>query len=167
MRFQILHDIPGRIRLRADVRSMSTEQADVLEAWIKTLPGVDRVTVHERTRSVTVVYHGDRRKLCGSLASFTYESAEKSLGPQPSGSRLMNREYKEKLVFLVIRHFMRRFLLPVPLRRVLSICRTCPRIIKGLKAAAASGSGRKGRRNTRLPFSSTLFLTVREVILTP
>ena len=35
----------------ADARSMSTEQADVLEAWIKTLPGVDRVTVHERTRS--------------------------------------------------------------------------------------------------------------------
>ena len=137
MRFQILHDIPGRIRLRADTRSMSTEQADILEAWIKTLPGVDRVTVHERTRSVTVVYHGDRRKLCGSLASFTYESAEKSLGPQPSGSRLMNREYKEKLVFLVIRHFARRFLLPNPLRRVLAVCRTCPRIIKGIKAAAA------------------------------
>lgn len=137
MRFQILHDIPGRMRLRADVRSMSTEQADILEAWIKILPGVDRVTVHERTRSVTVVYHGDRRKLCGSLASFTYESAEKSLGPQPSGSRLMNREYKEKLVFLVVRHFARRFLLPNPLRRVLAVCRTCPRIIKGIKAAAA------------------------------
>lgn len=137
MRFQILHDIPGRMRLRADVRSMSTEQADILEAWIKTLPGVDRVTVHERTRSVTVVYHGNRRKLCGSLASFAYESAKKSLGPQPSGSRLMNREYKEKLVFLVIRHFMRRFLLPIPLRRALSICRTCPRILKGVKAAAA------------------------------
>ena len=137
MRFQILHDIPRRIRLRADTRSMSTEQADILEAWIKTLPGVDRVTVHERTRSVTVVYHGDRRKLCGSLAAFTYESAEKSLGPQPSGSRLMNREYKEKLVFLVVRHFARRFLLPNPLRRVLAVCRTCPRIIKGIKAAAA------------------------------
>lgn len=38
MRFQILHDIPGRMRLRADTRSMSTRQADVLEAWIKTLP---------------------------------------------------------------------------------------------------------------------------------
>ncbi len=62
MRFQILHDIPGRMRLRADVRSMSTEQADILEAWIKILPGVDRVTVHERTRSVTVVYQGDRSR---------------------------------------------------------------------------------------------------------
>ena len=49
----------------------------------------------------------------------------------------MNREYKEKLVFLVIRHFARRFLLPNPLRRVLAVCRTCPRIIKGIKAAAA------------------------------
>lgn len=135
MRFQILHEIPGRIRLRADVRSMSIEEADILEAWIKTLPGVDQTTVHERTRSVTVLYHGNRGELCRALASFSYEHAEKSLGPQPSGSRLMNRKYKEKLVFLVLRHFLRRLLLPAPIRRVSSLCRTCPRILKGARTA--------------------------------
>ena len=135
MRFQILHEIPGRMRLRADVRSMSIEQADILEAWIKTLPGVDQTTVHERTRSVTVLYHGNRGELCRALASFSYEHAEKSLGPQPSGSRLMNRKYKEKLVFLVIRHFLRRLLLPDPIRRALALCRTCPRILKGARTA--------------------------------
>ena len=52
MRFQIMHETPGRIRLRAEVRSMSIEQADLLEAWIHTLQGVEHVIVRERTCSV-------------------------------------------------------------------------------------------------------------------
>ena len=34
MRFQILHENTGRMRLRADVRSMTMVQADLLEAWL-------------------------------------------------------------------------------------------------------------------------------------
>jgi len=33
MRFQILHESRGRVRLRAAQPSMSMEQADLLEAW--------------------------------------------------------------------------------------------------------------------------------------
>ena len=47
MRFQIMHETPGRMRLRADVRSMSMEQADILDAWLRGQPGVDHVTVHD------------------------------------------------------------------------------------------------------------------------
>ena len=63
MRFQIMHETPGRMRLRADVGFMSMEQADLLEAWVSGQPGVDHVTVHERVCSVTVIYHGDRERI--------------------------------------------------------------------------------------------------------
>ena len=106
MRFQIMHDTPGRIRLRADVPSMSIEQADILEAWLQSRPGVDRVTVHERICSVTVIYNGDRDALCRSLSEFSYNRAKCVLDPQPHSSRLMNRKYKEKLVFRVIKHYV-------------------------------------------------------------
>ncbi len=43
MRFQILHESRGRVRLRAVQRSMSMHDADLLEAWILALPGVDQV----------------------------------------------------------------------------------------------------------------------------
>ena len=56
MRFQILHESPGRVRLRTDVRSMSMTQADILEAWLRRQPDVDEVTVHERTCGVIVKY---------------------------------------------------------------------------------------------------------------
>ena len=58
MRFQILHESRGRVRLRAVQPSMTMEQADLLEAWLLNQPGVDQATVHERICGVIVVYHG-------------------------------------------------------------------------------------------------------------
>ena len=52
MKFQILHESRGRVRLRAVQPSMSMEQADLLEAWLTALPGVEHVTVHERVCGV-------------------------------------------------------------------------------------------------------------------
>lgn len=128
-----MHETPGRMRLRADVRSMSINQADILEAWIKRQPGVDDVTIHERTCGVTISYRGDRSALCEMLSGFTYDIAEQSLDTQVRSSRAMNREYKEKLIFLVVRHFLKRYLLPLPFRRILTICSAIPRIVRAIR----------------------------------
>ena len=45
MRFHILHESPGRIRLRADVKTMSMEEADLLEAWLIKQPNIQHVTL--------------------------------------------------------------------------------------------------------------------------
>ena len=76
MRFQILHESRGRVRLRAVQRSMSLREADLLEAWIRALPGVDQVTVHERICGVTILFRGERDALYGALSRFSYEEAE-------------------------------------------------------------------------------------------
>ena len=60
MKFQILHESRGRVRLRAMQRSMSMRDADLLEAWILALPGVDQVTVHERICGVTILFTGEQ-----------------------------------------------------------------------------------------------------------
>ncbi len=137
MRFLILHDTPGRMRLRPDVRAMSIEQADILEAWLRKHPGVESVTVHERTCGVIVYYHGQRSELVRALSGFTYEEAAGSLGPLTHSSRLMNREFKKKLVFLVLRHVGARLLLPEPVRMVLNTCVTIPRMIRAVRTAVS------------------------------
>ena len=76
MRFQILHESRGRVRLRAVQRSMSMRDADLLEAWILVLPGVEQVTVHERICGVTILFTGERDALYSALSRFTYEEAE-------------------------------------------------------------------------------------------
>ena len=139
MRFQILHESPGRMRLRAEVRSMSLHQADLLEGWLRAQPDIDEVKVHERTCGVTVIYHGERTALCRTISGFTYEKAEQTADLQTRSSRAMNRAYKEKLVFLVIRHYIKRFFLPVPFRRAITIFQTIPRFVR---AASVLASGR-------------------------
>ena len=99
MRFQILHESKGRVRLRADQRVMSMDQADLLEAWALALPGVDQVTVHERLCTVTVLFQGERRELYRHLSRFSYKEAEEEVHVLSPNSRRINREYKEKLVF--------------------------------------------------------------------
>ena len=135
MRFRVLHESPGRLRLRAGLRQMTLRQADLLDAWLRGLEGVKQVTVHERTCGVTILYGGDRSSLCAALSGFSWEKAEKCLAPEEHSSRAMNREYKEKLVMLAVRHYARRLLLPAPLRHALSVWQAIPRILRALQTA--------------------------------
>ncbi len=132
-----MHESPGRMRLRADTRSMSIGQADLLEAWLRAQPGVEDAAVHERTRGVTILYRGERADLCRVLSAFSYEKAGKTLTPQVHSSRAMNRAYKEKLVFQIIRHYLRRLFLPVPFRRAITVCTAIPRFVRAAKVLAS------------------------------
>ncbi len=136
MRFRIMHETPGRIRLRAEVPSMSIREADILEAWLKNCEGVDQVTVHERTCGIIILYHTERAGLVKALSGFSYAQAAKEVDLTVHSSRLMNRQYKEKLVFHVMRHFLRRLFLPAPLRIALTVGETLPRIFRAVKTAA-------------------------------
>ena len=128
MKFQILHESPGRVRLRTVRPFMSMEQADLLEAYLTALPGVEHVTVHERVCGVIIVFRGDRAVLYQSLAAFSYELADEQVHALSRNSRAINREYKEKLVFRVLRHYLKKLFLPMPVRRVITTCMAVPRI---------------------------------------
>ena len=128
MKFQILHESPRRVRLRTVRPFMSMEQADLLEAYLTALPGVEHVTVHERVCGVIIVFRGDRAALYQSLAAFSYELAAEQVHVLSRNSRAINREYKEKLVFRVLRHYLKKLFLPMPVRRVITTCMAVPRI---------------------------------------
>ena len=128
MRFRILHESRGRVRLRPVRRSMTMDQADLLEAWVLALPGVDQAAVHERTGSVTICFSGEREALYAALSRFSYEEAREEVHILSPQSRRINRKYKEKLVFQVLRHYGKRLLLPAPVRRVIDTVNAVPRL---------------------------------------
>ncbi len=129
MRFQILHESPGRLRLRAAQHSMTLEQADKLQAWAERIPGVRAVKVRERLCTVTIHYRCERAELVRQLSAFSYEEQ-----PAPvHSSRAMNRAYKEKLVFQVLRHAFSRLFLPPLLRGAVNTCMAVPRLAKALR----------------------------------
>ena len=133
MKFRIMHESKGRVRLRAMQNRMSIEQADLLEAWLLSLPDVDRVSVHERICGVTISFHGDRAALYRKLAAFSYDTAGPTGKPGTVSSRAMNRHYKEKLISQVVSHLLRAAFFPDPLRCMISTCQVLPRIWKAAK----------------------------------
>ena len=133
MRFEILHKTEGRMRLRACVDHMTPDEADLLQTWLLAESGVARAEVHERTLSVTVYYHGEEEALKKALAGFSYEKAAAELPPLAHSSRAMNRQYKEKVIFLVLRHMAKRLFLPPVLRPVFGVLQSVPRIFRAAK----------------------------------
>lgn len=133
MKFQVLHESPGRVRLRAVQASMSLDQADILEAWLLTLPDVDQVTVHERICGIIIVFHGSREALYQNLAGFSYALATSKEVITGSQSRIINRACKENLVFHVLLHYLKKLYLPLPFRRVLNTCHALPYIGRAVR----------------------------------
>lgn len=133
MRFQILHESAGRVRLKAMQRSMSMKQADLLEAWVLALPGVEQVTVHERLGSLIILYHGEKDSLYYQLSRFSYEEAEEEVHVLSANSRCINREYKEKMIFQILWHYAKRLFFPSPVQRVINTVSSIPRMWLALK----------------------------------
>lgn len=133
MKFQIKHECRGRIRVQAVQQRMTLEQADMLEAWLLTLPQVERASVHERTRCAVIEYQGDRQDLLRALAGFSYQNhALAELVPLHS-SRALNRAYEEKLVGMVAFKAVRSMFFPAPLRTAYAVVKAVPYLFRALR----------------------------------
>ncbi len=133
MRFQIKHECRGRIRIQAAQPRMTLEQADVLETWLQSLPDVEQVSVHERTRCAVIVYRGSRHALLDALRRFSYqEQALNGPGNIRSG-RALKRAYEEKLVGMVAFKAVRSLFFPAPLRAAWAAARSVPYLLRALR----------------------------------
>lgn len=57
-----------------------------------------------------------------------FKSGREEVHVLSANSRRINREYKEKMVFQVLRHYAKRLLLPMPVRKVINTVIAVPRI---------------------------------------
>ena len=130
MRCTILHECAGRLRIHAQQRRMTLLQADILEAYLRRLPGVTSAAVYDRTCDAVICYRGPREQVISALARFSYEQAAE-LVPEHS-SRTLNREYEEKLVLAVCRRAVSRLFFPAPLRTAMTAVRSVRYIKEGL-----------------------------------
>lgn len=115
MKWNILHESRGRIRLHLRKPRMSLAEADQLQDYLTNLPGVRTAAVYERTCDVVIVYAESRAGIVRGLAAFRFDT--EALAEVPANSpRAVNREYQEKLVNMTIFHLARKLFLPAPLR---------------------------------------------------
>lgn len=133
MKCSILHESSGRIRVRMAQKHMSLSQADILEAYLKRTNGVADVKVHDLTCDAVIFYKkkSDKADIISALASFSYEKCN-DISVEHS-SRVLNREYQNKLFFMLAKRCVNRFILPFWLRTVITLFRSAKYIKAGLK----------------------------------
>ena len=133
MKFTILHDSNGRMRIHAAKRHMTLEEADILEYYLRSIPGVGKVSVYDRTCDAVIYYTCNRANLIDRIAKFRFDlESAKALVPAKTG-RALNREFENKLLAALVGRMVRRFLLPLNIRRYITIVRSFKYILKGLK----------------------------------
>lgn len=133
MKFIIKHEIQGRVRVHLYQKQMSIRQADLLQYYLCTLPGVKNAKVYERTADAVVVFNGGREAVLEGICRFSYENERLcEIVPKHSG-RALNREYKEKLIQKVaVRAFTKSFL-PLSVRAVYTAAQAVRYLYKGIR----------------------------------
>ena len=122
------------MRVHLACRRMSLREADILEYYLKNVPGVTAVKVFDRTQDAIITYQADRTALIRALAVFSFTSEQAvALVPEHT-SRQLNREYEDKLVFTVCRRAFSRLFLPYPITTAIALFRSVKYIKEGLKA---------------------------------
>lgn len=135
MKFRILHENKGRMRVRAELNTMSLREADALEIYISAITGVSRAKVYDRTKDAVVEYLCERDDIVEALSVFCFSEEIMSVVPLHSG-RQVNREYEDKLIMAITGRIISNFLMPVFVKQVLTSIKSAFYIYRGLKCLA-------------------------------
>ena len=135
MNCRILHSSRGRLRIRVIGPAMRLDMADVLEAYLTGLEGVQSVQVFDRTSDAIIRFREEARdRVCKALAAFSFEA---NLDRKPDhSSRAIEREYEDRIVLQLMGRVFSRVFLPAPVRTVIAVCKAAGYVRKALAVLA-------------------------------
>ena len=135
MNCRILHASRGRLRIRVIGPTMRLDMADVLEAYLTGLEGVQSVQVFDRTSDAIIRFREEARdRVCKALAAFSFEA---NLDRKPDhSSRAIEREYEDRIVLQLMGRVFSRVFLPAPVRTVIAVCKAAGYVRKALAVLA-------------------------------
>ena len=134
MKCLIVHENRGRMRVHIARGSMTLDEADVLEYYLRGVSGVDKVTVYDRTCDAVILYTGARAAVVDALARFSSAMpSARALVPEHT-SRRLNRTFEDRLVFTVARRLFAKTFFPAPLSAAVALVRATRYIRAGLKS---------------------------------
>ncbi len=137
MRFIVRAESHGRIRVHADIKRMSLAEADILEYYMKAVPGVKNVRVYDRTCDAVINFTCSREVITEALSSFSFEDGYAQALVPAHTSRMSDRDYENRLAGKIIFRYMRMFLMPHPLRVLWCAYKAAGYMKEGLKALCA------------------------------
>lgn len=141
--YQIVHDMPGRMRIRYGKYAFSQKKAIALAYEFKKWAMVINVEVNSTTGSVLFTYSADNREqLLESISNFKVNNFDIT----PYLDRInednnynlkqakVAKEYRHKFYKLAIRRYATKWFLPLPLRQLTCFIHSCKYFKKGINS---------------------------------
>lgn len=110
MKFKVLHNMRGRMRIHVMTNEMTDLQADKLEYDLAAQDMILTAKVYERTGDVVITYTGERQILLSYLQTYYYSRKVEEDETLVRSGRAMNRKYWDKLVNRVVLRMGSKFL---------------------------------------------------------
>ena len=136
MRFSIIHEIKGRMRIHVVQKRMTYEQADTLYFYLSRQEFVTSVKVRERTQDVTITYFGDRNAVIDTLKGFSYQNTEVPNTFLQNTGRKLNDEYWQKLVGRIALRAGNQMFVPCQIRAIAAAVKSVKYIWQGIRTLA-------------------------------
>lgn len=135
MKCIILHESKRRLRVHLSQGRMTLEQADMVEYYLRSKSFVRRVKVFDRTCDAVIEYSGDRTAVISALASFAYTEEVRQLVPEHTG-RALDREFEDRLIFMIARRYIGKLILPMPIRYAGAVIKSLKYVWEAVKCIA-------------------------------
>lgn len=146
MKFQIEHDVPGRLRVRClavqgvAVRSFDMEQGAAVLGGLERVTGIHKVKLYSAAAGIAILYDPEdprpiRDGIVKALARLNINDPElRKATKDKAGALQLNRDYRNKLLKLIAKHYFCRWFLPMPIKMVRLWYHTLGYIRLGLKS---------------------------------
>lgn len=151
MKFKVLHNMRGRMRIHVMTNEMTDLQADKLEYDLAAQDMILTAKVYERTGDVVITYTGERQILLSYLQTYYYSRKVEEDETLVRSGRAMNRKYWDKLVNRVVLRMGSKFFVPASIRTGLVLVKSLSYIKKALSCV--------GRRKIEVPLLDGIAIT--------
>ena len=134
MKYQIIYDQPGRLRLRSGMYAFTEQQGYSLAALLRQNPAVLSVEVTYRNGGILIYYKDGYRDAVLQLVSSIKKDALTEMEPQEEDqSSKLDTEFQMNLVKTTGFHFARKLFLPAFLNNGWILYRSAQYVVRGLK----------------------------------
>ena len=97
MKYRILHESRGRIRVHLPMQRMTFRQADTLDYYLEGFPGIQERKVYERTADAVLRYSCSRDRVIEILRGFSFEKEQVPESVYESSGSEVAAKYREKI----------------------------------------------------------------------
>lgn len=124
MRYKIVYDTPGRLRIRYGQYAFSEEQGYGIASLLLSQKGVLEAVASAANGSILVLYHlGWRENILRLLASLKQDSLPCGKASDADSVRAIDARFQRQIIGLCVRRFIMRPLLPMPIRVAVTLWR--------------------------------------------